>query len=74
MPVVRYLSTRIAVSYRGKIVEIGTTEQITRQPQHDYTRQLLAATPEQLQHRLATCYALRRPRRFFRLVFGFLWG
>ncbi|MFY9904542.1 MAG: ATP-binding cassette domain-containing protein [Terriglobales bacterium] len=46
MPVVRYLSTRIAVMYRGKIVEIGTTEQITRQPQHDYTRQLLAATPE----------------------------
>jgi peptide/nickel transport system ATP-binding protein len=46
MPVVRYLSTRIAVMYRGKIVEIGPTEQITQQPQHDYTRKLLAATPE----------------------------
>ena len=46
MPVVRYLSTRIAVLYRGKIVEIGSTEQITAQPQHDYTRRLLAATPE----------------------------
>jgi len=46
MPVVRYLSTRIAVMYRGKIVEIGTTEQITAQPQHEYTRKLLAATPE----------------------------
>jgi len=46
MPVVRYLSTRIAVMYRGKIVEIGPTEQITTQPQHDYTRRLLAATPE----------------------------
>jgi ABC-type oligopeptide transport system ATPase subunit len=46
MPVVRYLSTRIAVMYRGKIVEIGTTEQITAQPQHPYTRKLLAATPE----------------------------
>jgi ABC-type oligopeptide transport system ATPase subunit len=46
MPVVRYLSTRIAVMYRGKIVEIGTTEQITVQPQHAYTRKLLAATPE----------------------------
>jgi oligopeptide transport system ATP-binding protein len=45
MPVVRYLSTRIAVMYRGKIVEIGTTEQITAQPQHAYTRKLLAATP-----------------------------
>jgi ABC-type oligopeptide transport system ATPase subunit len=46
MPVVRYLSTRIAVMYRGKIVEIGPTEQFTTQPQHDYTRKLLAATPE----------------------------
>ncbi len=46
MPVVRYLSTRIAVMYRGKIVEIGSTEQITGQPQHAYTRTLLAATPE----------------------------
>jgi ABC-type oligopeptide transport system ATPase subunit len=46
MPIVRYLSTRIAVMYRGKIVEIGTTEQITADPQHEYTRKLLAATPE----------------------------
>jgi peptide/nickel transport system ATP-binding protein len=46
MPVVRYLSTRIAVMYRGKVVEIGSTEQITAQPQHAYTRKLLAATPE----------------------------
>ncbi len=46
MPVVRYLSTRIAVMYRGRIVEIGSTEQITAQPQHAYTRKLLAATPE----------------------------
>jgi ABC-type oligopeptide transport system ATPase subunit len=46
MPVVRYLSTRIAVMYRGKIVEIGPTEQITERPQHPYTRSLLEATPE----------------------------
>ncbi len=46
MPVVRYLSTRIAVMYRGKIVEIGSTAQITERPQHEYTRKLLAATPE----------------------------
>jgi ABC-type glutathione transport system ATPase component len=46
MPVVRYLSNRIAVMYRGRIVEIGTTQQITAQPQHAYTRKLLAATPE----------------------------
>ena len=46
MPVVRYLSTRIAVMDQGRIVEIGTTEQITAEAQHAYTRKLLAATPE----------------------------
>jgi ABC-type glutathione transport system ATPase component len=46
MPVVRYLSTRIAVMYRGKIVEVGDAEQITQNPQHPYTRSLLKATPE----------------------------
>ncbi|MGA8622671.1 MAG: ATP-binding cassette domain-containing protein [Candidatus Sulfotelmatobacter sp.] len=46
MPVVRYLSTRIAVMYRGKIVEVGPTEQITERPSHAYTRSLLEATPE----------------------------
>ncbi len=46
MPVVRYLSTRIAVMYRGKIVEVGTSEHITERPQHPYTRSLLQATPE----------------------------
>jgi ABC-type glutathione transport system ATPase component len=46
MPVVRYLCDRIAVMRRGEIVEIGPSEQITSRPQHDYTRTLLAATPE----------------------------
>jgi ABC-type oligopeptide transport system ATPase subunit len=46
MPVVRYLSTRIAVMYHGKIVEVGESEQITERPQHPYTRSLLEATPE----------------------------
>jgi len=46
MPVVRYLSTRIAVMYRGKIVEINSTDQITQNPQHQYTKTLLEATPE----------------------------
>ncbi len=48
MPVVRYLSTRIAVMYRGKIVEVGDAEQITARPAHPYTRSLLEATPELL--------------------------
>jgi peptide/nickel transport system ATP-binding protein len=46
MPVVRYLATRIAVMHRGKIVELGTTEQITERPQNAYTQSLLASTPE----------------------------
>ena len=46
MPVVRYLSNRIAVMYRGKIVEIGTSDQITTNPRDPYTQKLLAATPE----------------------------
>jgi|SRR5215813_8624470 len=46
MPIVRYLSTRIAVMRRGEIVEIGDAVQITSSPQHEYTRTLIAATPE----------------------------
>ena len=46
MPIVRYLSTRIAVMRKGEIVEIGRADQITSKPQHEYTRTLLAATPE----------------------------
>ncbi len=46
MPVVRYLATRIAVMYRGKLVELGNAEQITTEPKHPYTRGLLEAIPE----------------------------
>jgi oligopeptide transport system ATP-binding protein len=46
MPVVRYLATRIAVMYRGKIVEVGPTDEITTNPKDAYTRSLLEATPE----------------------------
>jgi ABC-type glutathione transport system ATPase component len=46
MPTVRYLATRIAVMNKGKIVEMGSTEQITERPRDPYTQSLLAATPE----------------------------
>jgi ABC-type oligopeptide transport system ATPase subunit len=46
MPVVRYLATRVAVMYKGKIVEVGDTDLITDNPVHPYTRNLLEATPE----------------------------
>ena len=45
MPVVRYLSTRIAVMYRGKIVEVGQPRD-HRPAGHSYTLSLLKATPE----------------------------
>ncbi len=46
MPVVRYLATRIAVMHRGKLIEVGDTEQITNRPTDAYTRSLMAATPQ----------------------------
>jgi peptide/nickel transport system ATP-binding protein len=46
MPLVRYLSTRIAVMEHGKLVEIGEAEALCANPREAYTRQLIAATPE----------------------------
>lgn len=46
MPLVRYLSTRIAVMERGRLVETGEAEALCASPRQDYTRQLIAATPE----------------------------
>jgi ABC-type glutathione transport system ATPase component len=46
MPLVRYLSTRIAVMERGQLVETGDAEELCSYPRMPYTRQLLAATPE----------------------------
>ena len=43
--VVRYLADRIAVMYVGRIVELGTTEQIFEGPNHPYTEALLSAVP-----------------------------
>ena len=43
--VIERVSHRIAVMYRGEIVEIGPAEQVLRRPRHAYTRRLLAAVP-----------------------------
>ena len=48
MGVVAEMADRIAVMYAGKIVEIGTVDQIFKNPLHPYTRGLLKAVPNPL--------------------------
>jgi len=43
--VIRYFCDRMAVMYRGEIVETGDTEDVCTNPQHAYTRSLLSAVP-----------------------------
>ena len=40
------IADRIAVMYLGRIVEVGTTEDVLERPQHPYTRALLSVVPE----------------------------
>jgi peptide/nickel transport system ATP-binding protein len=42
---VKHISDRIAVMYRGKIVEMGPTLEVMENPRHEYTRTLLSAIP-----------------------------
>jgi ABC-type glutathione transport system ATPase component len=44
--VIRYVSDRVAVMYRGRIVEWGTADAVFSNPQHEYTQTLLAAVPD----------------------------
>jgi peptide/nickel transport system ATP-binding protein len=46
MPLVRYLCDRVAVMQKGRLVELGGSEQICDSPAEAYTRELIGATPE----------------------------
>ena len=45
LSMVKYISDRIAVMYRGRIVEMGPAECVYANPQHAYTKSLLSAIP-----------------------------
>jgi len=46
LSVVKHLAHRVAVMYKGQIVEQGDGDQVFSHPQHDYTKRLLAAVPQ----------------------------
>ncbi len=45
LTVVRHISDRIGVMYLGKLIELGTSDDVTKNPAHPYTRALLNAVP-----------------------------
>ena len=46
LSMVKYISDRIAVMHFGKIVELGSADEIYYHPLHDYTKSLLSAIPQ----------------------------
>jgi len=45
LAVVRHISHRVAVMYRGELVETGECDQVTSRPRHPYTQRLFLAAP-----------------------------
>ena len=45
LSMVKYISDRVAVMYRGKVVELGTPEAVYGDPVHSYTKALISAVP-----------------------------
>ena len=43
MEVIRYMCKRIAVMYKGELVEVGETQDVFENPQHPYTEKLLSS-------------------------------
>src|SRR4029078_1119898 len=46
LSVVQYFSDRVGVMSRGRLAEVGTVEQLYRDPRHPYTVALLSAIPD----------------------------
>lgn len=45
LSMVKYISDRVAVMFRGKIVELGSPDEVYNKPQHIYTKSLISAVP-----------------------------
>jgi len=52
LAIVGHVSTRVAVLYAGRVVEIGTPDEVLRSPAHPYTQALLASVPKGLAGRM----------------------
>ncbi|MDR1078798.1 MAG: ABC transporter ATP-binding protein [Propionibacteriaceae bacterium] len=61
LPLAAERADRIVVMHRGKVVEQGPSQDILRQPQHEYTKQLLAAAPSLASQRLRPALAPSGP-------------
>ncbi|WP_242833769.1 hypothetical protein [Desulfosporosinus sp. OT] len=46
MEIIRAICNRVAVMRRGKIVEMGTVDEVFENPQHEYTKHILASNLE----------------------------
>jgi peptide/nickel transport system ATP-binding protein len=63
LSLVRFLCTRVAVMYRGQVVELAEADQLFADPAHAHTRDLLEAQPEPNPTRERQRRATRRQRR-----------
>ena len=59
MGVIAEMADRVVVMYQGEIMEEGPVEQIFHDPQHDYTKRLIAAVP-----RIGSMAGKTQPERF----------
>lgn len=50
LSVVKYISDQVMVMNHGKVVEIANSDELYAHPQHDYTKRLLQAIPQGIQH------------------------